>query len=95
MYILTIFIILLLQSMDEIKSLIENDISKLKEMVQEKSEEQERLLQRILSSVEKTNNSSLVQGNTLKSMKLKKPEMDDLGDSYNSTDDNTFPLLPQ
>ena len=95
MYILTIFIILLLQSVDEIKSLIENDISKLKEMVQEKSEEQERLLQRILSSVEKTNNSSLVQGNTLKSMKLKKPEMDDLGDSYNSTDDNTFPLLPQ
>ena len=95
MYILTIFIILLLQSVDEIKSLIENDISKLKEMVQEKSEEQERLLQKILSSVEKTNNSSLVQGNTLKSMKLKKPEMDDLGDSYNSTDDNTFPLLPQ
>ena len=95
MYILTIFIILLLQSMDEIKSLIENDISKLKEMVQEKLEEQERLLQRILSSVEKTNSSSLVQGNTLKSMKLKKPEMDDLGDSYNSTDDNTFPLLPQ
>ena len=95
MYILTIFIILLLQSMDEIKSLIENDISKLKEMMQEKSEEQERLLQRILSSVEKTNSSSLVQGNTLKSMKLKKPEMDDLGDSYNSTDDNAFPLLPQ
>ena len=95
MYILTIFIILLLQSMDEIKSLIENDISKLKEMVQEKLEEQERLLQRILSSVEKTNSSSLVQGNTLKSMKLKKPEMDDLGDSYNSTDDNAFPLLPQ
>ena len=95
MYILTIFIILLLQSMDEIKSLIENDISKLKEMMQEKSEEQERLLQRILSSVEKTNSLSLVQGNTLKSMKLKKPEMDDLGDSYNSTDDNTFPLLPQ
>ena len=95
MYILAIFIILLLQSMDEIKNLIENDISKLKEMVQEKSEEQERLLQRILSSVEKTNSSSLVQGNTLKSMKLKKPEMDDLGDSYISTDDNTFPLLPQ
>ena len=95
MYILAIFIILLLQSMDEIKNLIENDISKLKEMVQEKSEEQERLLQRILSSVEKTNSLSLVQGNTLKSMKLKKPEMDDLGDSYNSTDDNVFPLLPQ
>ena len=80
--------------MDEIKS-IENDISKLKEMVQEKSEEQERLLQGVLSFVEKTYSSSLVQGNTLKSMKLKKPEMDDLGDSYNSTDDNVFPLLPQ
>ena len=47
----------MLQNMDEIKSLIEkqeNDILKLKE----KSEEQERLLQKILCSVEITNNSS-------------------------------------
>ena len=48
----------MLQNMDEIKSLIEkqeNDILKLKE----KSEEQERLLKKILYSVENMSNSSL------------------------------------
>ena len=81
----------MLQNMDEIKSLLEkqeNDILKLKE----KSEEQERLLQRILSSVENTNNgSSQVKDNN---MKLK-AKADSLSDSYNLTDDNVFPLLPQ
>ena len=79
----------MLQNIDEIKSLIENDILKLKE----KSEEQEKLLQRILCSVENTNNSSSqVKG---KSSMTLKAGADSLSDSYGSIDDNAFPLLPQ
>lgn len=66
----------------------ENEILKLKAMVQEKSEEQDRLLQKILSSVENpTNDASQFQSRSMK-FHLKKSQSSDI-------DDSPFPLLPQ
>ena len=60
------------------------EILKLKAIVQEKSEEQDRLLQKILSFVENSNSGVLQRNMKLHS---KKSESSDSGDS-------TFPLLP-
>ena len=83
-----------LDPLDEMKCLIEkqeNEILKLKAMVQEKSEEQDRLLHKILSSVE--NPSSGVSQFQSRSVKfhLEKPQSTNPSD----IDDNVFPLLPQ
>ena len=64
----------------------ENEILKLKAMVQEKSEEQEKLLQKILSSVE--NPTSGVSWFQRRSVKFHKSQSSDI-------DDSAFPLLPQ
>ena len=69
-------------------------------MKQEKSEEQGKLLKKILSAVENASSGpSQFQSKRVKSIKvkLKKVQLDDPNDpnsslSYNS--DNTFPLLP-
>ena len=66
----------------------ENEILKLKAMVQEKSEEQDRLLQKILSSVEnRSSGMSQFQSRSVK-FRLKKSQSSDI-------DDSVFPLLPQ
>ena len=63
----------------------ENEILKLKAMVQEKSEEQGRLLKKILSSVENpTSGASWFQ----RSVKFHKSQSSDI-------DNSAFPLLPQ
>lgn len=92
--------------MDEIKSLVEkqeNDHSKLKDAVQKiekKCEEQDMLLQRILSAVENLSSGpSRFQSKSVKSMRfrLKKAQQDNPSSSLLSNisfDDSTFPLLP-
>ena len=97
--------------MDEIKSLIEkqeNDNSKLKDVVQsiqEKCEEQDNMLKKILGVVENLSSGpSRFQTKSVKSMRfrLKKAQLDNTSGSVSlfpgnnsSIDDNTFPLLPQ
>ena len=97
--------------LDEIKNLIEkqeNDNSKLKEVVQsiqEKCEEQDDMLKKILGVVENLSSGpSRFQTKSVKSMRfrLKKAQLDNTSGSIslfpgnnNSIDDNTFPLLPQ
>lgn len=109
-------VLLILQDidpLDEIKGLIEkqeNDNSKLKDAVQaiqEKYEEQDDMLKKILSTVENLSTGpSRFQSKSVKSMRfrLKKAQWDNPSDSTsslfpginnNSIDDNTFPLLPQ
>ena len=77
--------------LDEIKDFIEkqeNEIFKLKAMMQEKSEEQDRVLQKILSSVENPNSSgSQLQRRSMK-YHLQKSHSFDI-------DDSKFPFLPQ
>ena len=66
----------------------EDEIIKLKAMVQEKSEEQDRLLQKILRSVENpASGASQFQSRSLK-FHLKKSQSSNI-------DDSAFPLLPQ
>ena len=96
--------------MDEIKNLVEkqeNDNSKLKaavEKIQEKCEAQDKLLERILSTVENlTTGPSRFQSKSVKSMRLrlKRAQLDNPSDSNTlfpgnntSFDDGAFPLLP-
>ena len=77
--------------MDEIKDSIEkqeNEIFKLKAMMQEKSKEQDRVSQKILSSVENPSSSgSQLQHRSMK-YRLQKSYSFDINDSK-------FPFLPQ
>ena len=77
--------------MNEMKSLIdkqENEILKLKAMIQEKSEEQDELLQKILKSVENPcNDVSQLQCRRAK-YRLQKSHS-------SNTDDGIFPFLPK
>ena len=77
--------------LDEVKDLIEkqeNEIFKLKAMMQERSEEQDRLLQKILSSVENPSSTGSQLQPRSKKCRLQKSHSLDI-------DDSTFPLLPQ
>lgn len=87
----------------------ENDNSRLKDAVQalqEKFEEQDNMLKKILGTVENLTSSgvSRFQSKSVKSMRfrLKRAQLDNPSDSNtlfpgnnSSFDDNTFPLLPQ
>ena len=90
--------------MDEIRTIVEkqeNDTTKLKEVVsdlQEKFENQEKTLQKILSAVEGLSSvSSRFQSKSVKTVRyqLKRIQLDNPDFRSTSIEDGSFPLLPQ
>lgn len=91
-----IYILQKVDPIDEMKNLIEkqeNDISKLRGEIQEKSEEQDKLLQKILRSMENFNSDTSHVQSLPMNFHLKKVQLDNPSDQ-NSIDDSKFPLLP-
>ena len=90
--------------LDEIKAIVEkqeSDTTRLKEVVnnmQEKFENQEKTLQKILSTVESLSSGpSRFQSKSVKTVRyqLKKIQLDNPDFRSTSVDDGSFPLLPQ
>jgi len=90
--------------LDEIRTIVEkqeNDTTKLKEVVsdlQEKFENQEKTLQKILSAVEGLSSvSSRFQSKSVKTVRyqLKRIQLDNPDFRSTSIEDGSFPLLPQ